>query len=150
MTLKTLILASAAGAFTLGVGAAFAQQFDPSVRHELDDRSVGAHIPIFWQRDPGGKLILDAQGQPILMPAEPSATVVYVSPTTPWTPSTVTLSTDVDASATVATPVDSADVSLAPRLEIVANAPVPDTPANRARYGGPMSRAGRLTAPVGN
>ncbi|HEV2366045.1 MAG TPA: hypothetical protein VGS12_17815 [Caulobacteraceae bacterium] len=30
------------------------------------------------------------------------------------------------------------------------NGPVPDTPANRARYGGPMSRAGRLTAPAGN
>ena len=28
--------------------------------------------------------------------------------------------------------------------------PVPDTPGNRARFGGPMSRTGRMTAPVGN
>jgi len=28
--------------------------------------------------------------------------------------------------------------------------PVPDTPANRAAYGQPMSRTGRLTKPIGN
>jgi len=28
--------------------------------------------------------------------------------------------------------------------------PIPDTPENRARYGGPMSRAGRATGPRGN
>ncbi|HWF00945.1 MAG TPA: hypothetical protein VG248_14190 [Caulobacteraceae bacterium] len=33
---------------------------------------------------------------------------------------------------------------------LVTNGPVPDTPANRARYGRPMSRAGRHTAPAGN
>jgi hypothetical protein len=33
---------------------------------------------------------------------------------------------------------------------IIASQPVPDTPANRARYGEPMSRAGRLTAPIGD
>jgi hypothetical protein len=32
----------------------------------------------------------------------------------------------------------------------VASAPVPDTPENRAKYGGPMSRAGKRTAPKGN
>jgi UrcA family protein len=31
-----------------------------------------------------------------------------------------------------------------------ASPPVPDTRANRARYGGPMSHAGRRTAPAGN
>lgn len=35
-------------------------------------------------------------------------------------------------------------------IEIVASAPVPDTQANRARYGGPMSHAGKLTRPAGN
>ncbi|MHB8529059.1 MAG: hypothetical protein ACYC8V_06050 [Caulobacteraceae bacterium] len=33
---------------------------------------------------------------------------------------------------------------------LVTNGPIPDTPANRARYGGPRSRGGRLTAPAGN
>lgn len=32
----------------------------------------------------------------------------------------------------------------------VTNGPVPDTPANRAKFGGPMSNAGRQTKPAGN
>lgn len=34
--------------------------------------------------------------------------------------------------------------------ELVTNGPVPDTPQNRARYGQPLSHAGKLTAPKGN
>jgi hypothetical protein len=34
--------------------------------------------------------------------------------------------------------------------QLITNGPVPDTPANRARYGGPMSYSGRMTAPVGD
>jgi hypothetical protein len=34
--------------------------------------------------------------------------------------------------------------------QLITNGPVPDTPANRAKYGGPNSRAGRRTAPAGN
>jgi hypothetical protein len=33
---------------------------------------------------------------------------------------------------------------------VVTNGPVPDTRANRARYGKPLSNAGKRTAPVGN
>ncbi len=33
---------------------------------------------------------------------------------------------------------------------LVTNGPVPDTAANRAKYGGPMSRTGKKTAPKGN
>ena len=33
---------------------------------------------------------------------------------------------------------------------VVTNGPVPDTRANRARYGRPLSNAGKRTAPVGN
>ena len=33
---------------------------------------------------------------------------------------------------------------------MVTNGPVPDTPANRAKYGGPKSHGGRTTPPVGN
>jgi len=32
----------------------------------------------------------------------------------------------------------------------VTNGPVPDTPANRAKYGKPMSHGGRKTPPAGN
>lgn len=34
--------------------------------------------------------------------------------------------------------------------ELIASAPVPDTPANRAKFGGPMSNAGKRTAARGN
>jgi UrcA family protein len=33
---------------------------------------------------------------------------------------------------------------------VYTNGPIPDTPENRARYGAPMSRAGRLTGARGN
>jgi hypothetical protein len=32
----------------------------------------------------------------------------------------------------------------------VTNGPIPDTPANRAKYGGPMSHTGKRTQPAGN
>jgi len=35
-------------------------------------------------------------------------------------------------------------------VQVIAAQPVPDTPANRAKYGAPMSHAGRRTAPTGN
>lgn len=33
---------------------------------------------------------------------------------------------------------------------VVTNGPIPDTPSNRARYGEPLSHAGRVSAPDGN
>ena len=33
---------------------------------------------------------------------------------------------------------------------LVTNGPIPDTPANRAKYGGPMSLTGKRTKPAGN
>ncbi|HEY5008819.1 MAG TPA: hypothetical protein VII42_12495, partial [Caulobacteraceae bacterium] len=33
---------------------------------------------------------------------------------------------------------------------LVTNGPVPDTPASRAKYGRPLSNAGKKTAPAGN
>ena len=33
---------------------------------------------------------------------------------------------------------------------VIGSQPVPDTRANRARYGEPMSRAGKMTAPIGD
>jgi hypothetical protein len=34
--------------------------------------------------------------------------------------------------------------------DLISNGPVPDTPANRAKYGQPLSHAGRATKPAGN
>jgi len=35
-------------------------------------------------------------------------------------------------------------------VRTVTNGPVPDTPENRALYGGPISRGGANTSPAGN
>ena len=48
------------------------------------------------------------------------------------------------------TPVDQASSLTAGDATVVSNGPVPDTPANRAKYGKPMSHAGRMTQAAGN
>ena len=58
-----------------------------------------------------------------------------------------------DASATVSDPEPVAAVSEQPAtmtVETVTNGPVPDTAANRVRYGQPMSNAGKHTQAAGN
>jgi len=50
------------------------------------------------------------------------------------------------ATATVTATVDANGV----RHLIIASPPVPDTPENRAKYGQPLSNAGRRTQPAGN
>ncbi len=48
------------------------------------------------------------------------------------------------------TPADaSATLNGAP-VQTIASQPVPDTPENRAKYGQPMSRAGKRTKPTGD
>jgi len=58
------------------------------------------------------------------------------------------------ASATTAAPsrliVTSTVDAFGGRHLLITNAPVPDTPENRARYGQPLSNAGEHTPPAGN
>lgn len=42
------------------------------------------------------------------------------------------------------------NASMGGNVQLITNGPVPDTPENRAKYGDPMSRAGKRTAPAGN
>ena len=48
------------------------------------------------------------------------------------------------------TPPDQASALVAGQASVVSNGPVPDTKANRAKYGKPLSAAGRATQPAGN
>ncbi len=48
------------------------------------------------------------------------------------------------------TPADQAGKLVAGDASVVSNAPIPDTRANRAKYGRPLSHAGNLTDPSGN
>ncbi|HLZ82067.1 MAG TPA: hypothetical protein VKQ54_00775 [Caulobacteraceae bacterium] len=72
-------------------------------------------------------------------------------------PSQATAAATAPAPATTAgetTAVPDQVQSPAPAATVVAatvtNGPVPDTAANRAKYGGPMSHAGKKTQPAGN
>jgi hypothetical protein len=40
--------------------------------------------------------------------------------------------------------------SSAPGTDVISNGPVPDTKANRAKYGQPLSHAGKMTKAAGN
>jgi len=60
-----------------------------------------------------------------------------------------------DATMTPAAPApDTSESAAAPApattVQVVTNGPIPDTAANRARYGGPKSHAGRRTKASGN
>jgi hypothetical protein len=55
--------------------------------------------------------------------------------------------TDTTAEAPSAT---SAGVNASANVQVVTNGPVPDTEENRAKYGEPMSRAGKRTEAAGN
>ncbi|MEH6676354.1 hypothetical protein [Phenylobacterium sp.] len=56
-----------------------------------------------------------------------------------------------DASAaTEAGTMASARTGASANVTMVTNGPVPDTEENRAKYGGPQSRAGKMTEPTGN
>jgi hypothetical protein len=48
------------------------------------------------------------------------------------------------------TPADEAFRLKAGEPNVISNGPIPDTPANRHLYGGPMSNAGRHSAAAGN
>jgi UrcA family protein len=56
---------------------------------------------------------------------------------------------DAEAASSYAEPA-SATAPATYTTRTITNDPVPDTPENRARYGGPMSRGGQMTAPRGN
>lgn len=66
------------------------------------------------------------------------------------TPAPSAESTAVNASTGQPMAPDQAGALAAGDNTLVTNGPVPDTPANRAKYGGPNSRAGRHTKPIGN
>ena len=77
-------------------------------------------------------------GPPTSMPPSTSTAV------TPAAPAASSVATDV-----VAISPDQARAQGLP-VQIVASAPVPDTAANRAKYGGPLSMTGKRTAAKGN
>ena len=74
---------------------------------------------------------------------------VPASATVPAATSPGAATTDAAATNPVAPSAPAAGASPADAV-VVSNAPVPDTRANRAKYGRPLSHAGNLTDPAGN
>ena len=73
-------------------------------------------------------------------PAAPSGTVSTTTTTT-----TTTTGADVTAPSAATSASNASFTNM-----VTTNGPVPDTPENRRKYGGPMSRAGKHTAAKGN
>jgi hypothetical protein len=129
MLSKTLILAAAATG--LMAGAAFAQS---AAAPSYPDKSLTPPDQI--QNSP----FSDKTVNPMPAPANSVA------------PSAAAPAAQSNVSANVS---DTASISSLPpgstlTNELVTNGPVPDTRANRAKYGAPDSRAGKMTRPAGN
>ena len=122
MTFPRLLTAAALS--TLMAGAAFAQTPAAPATHMNDP----AHAPLV---------------QPVEAPAaDQAATLVAATVADPSAPAVVLLSSPTSA--------DQAFKLKAGDPTVVTNGPVPDTAANRAKYGAPMSDGGRRTTPAGN
>lgn len=81
---------------------------------------------------------------PVYAATGEGADTAYVAPIGP------TASAPDSASSYSAASADSAGSPASYTTSTVTNGPVADTPANRARYGGPMSHAGKHTSAAGN
>ncbi len=85
-----------------------------------------------WAQDTSGAMTpAPAPSAPMTDSSQPA----MAPSTTPMAPSADTSAANSNATVTETT---------------VTNGPVPDTAANRAKYGAPMSHAGKKTKPAGN
>jgi hypothetical protein len=138
--MKIALFATATAAVALLGGAAYAQ--DPAPKAPTPGSVTGdwngAHSPT------DDKQYTSKVTVPV--GATPSETVAAPPVDTGVTTSTSTTATTETAAATDAAAPASATVT----TSTVTNGPVPDTAENRAKYGQPMSRAGKRTAARGN
>ncbi len=135
--MKTALLTTAAAAFALMGGAALAQS--PQTPKPPTPGSVtgdwnGAHAPSDDQQ----------YTKKVVVPVGASnAETADAAP--------VDTAATVDTTAAVAAPAAGGYAqSVSVTTTTVTNGPVADTPENRAKYGSPMSRAGKRTAARGN
>jgi hypothetical protein len=131
--MKTLLIA--VGAAALMSGAALAQTADTSV---TDQSAAPAASADSMASDPSA-MSSDPSATP---PADPSASMG--TPAAPMDPS---------ANSTMAPPSNSMSTTMAANgtnVQTVTNGPIPDTPENRAKYGKPMSNAGKRSTAAGN
>ncbi|MBL8773747.1 MAG: hypothetical protein JNK30_20345 [Phenylobacterium sp.] len=139
--MKLAYFATAAAAFALAGGAASAQQTEmpkaPTPGSVTGDWN-GPHAPS------DDKQYTEKVTVPVGAPAPASGTTdVTAAPAAEAEPA-------ADLAAAPAATTTATDTSATFTNMTVTNGPVPDTRENRAKYGAPMSRAGKMTAPRGN
>ena len=125
MFLKGMIAASAIA--LASASAAYAQQYNPNTAF---DPAAGGNSP-HTVNPSNDQLLTDRYDTSVTHANQPSNVIM------------------IDGQARVPVSTDVAATTGVP-IEVVTNGPVPDTPANRARFGGPDSRAGKMTTPRGN
>jgi hypothetical protein len=140
--MKLVYLATAASALALAGGAAYAQQTQPAAPTpgSVTGDWNGSHAPSD-----------DKQYQEkVTVPVGAPASAASEAPA-----ADVPADTTAGASGSIGTDVtaptgSAANTSATFTNMTVTNGPVPDTAENRAKYGSPMSNAGKKTAPRGN
>lgn len=132
-----LILASAAAAAALCSGAAMAQTAEPSQSTIPPTNDPTTRTDDQCGANQGPRPCGQGQEEVTVSTTKDD----YVEPM-PMDDSAADTTTSEQYSA--------APVSPEIRTTLVTNGPVPDTPENRARFGGPDSNGGQNTRPVGN
>lgn len=153
MQVKHLLGTAAAFALITG-GAALAQQPTKADGTAQPGSSTGdwngAHAPSD-DKQYSSKVTVTTVTPPAdgTVPATDAAATTTAPTTTTDTASTATTDTTT-TTATTATSATSAGTAASFTTQMVTNGPVPDTAENRAKYGQPLSRAGKRTAARGN
>ena len=139
--MKLIHLATATAAVALLGGAAYAQQPQPQkgpTAGSVTGDWNGAHAPTDDKQYQEKVTVPVGATPPAAEAAPPADTTATAS---------ADISTDVTAPAPATT---GAAANASFTTTLVTNGPVPDTPENRAKYGAPLSRAGKMTAARGN
>ncbi|HEY0650956.1 hypothetical protein [Phenylobacterium sp.] len=147
--MKLIHLVTATAAVALLGGAAYAQQPQPQkgptpgsvtgdwngAHSPPDDKQYQEKVKVPIGEAPPADTT--AAAPPATEPAPPAEDTSAIASTTPSTDVTAPAATTAASNVSVTT-------------MTVTNGPVPDTPENRAKYGAPLSRAGKMTAARGN
>lgn len=159
MNMRILMTAAAASAFLAGaahaqeahvisptVQAAPGQPADPTNPAVSSTRATmpGANTTV----DDTSRSGMDAKAR---LNGDMGASMAPMTPIAPMAPAVSSYSGDASSNSSVsvvASPMASSSVTMT--TSTVTNGPVPDTAENRAKYGQPMSRAGKRTAATGN
>jgi hypothetical protein len=161
MISKLFLVAASAAALT---GAAALAQTPHQIsgptipqRQGIDPASVASRDPVFWtdptlagnlnNPDSRTTVVTTYVNPPVAARSDTTPPADYPAPS-PEPQAQAATPASADVAAVVASEPSFTEPSFT--TEVIASAPVPDTRANRARYGQPMSNAGKRTAPRGN